>query len=376
MTTTHMGNTTTYSYTPDGLSGIVRYDSRTSTYTPYSVETDHLGSITAMYNNSGTKVLAATYDAWGKRMQTTSTLEFRRGYTGHEHIDGFDLINMNSAIEREHGEFYSPVPSVSRMGEANGRVYDPLIGRFLSPDPFIQLPDFSQNFNRYSYCLNNPLKYTDPSGESIIGAVITGALLGTYMGGVFSNEGEKNPFDWNYKSLDTWCYMACGLYVGAMSGAAGGYVACSGIPFANTASMIASSLVYSVGTWGYTGAATDISINFGPKSIKDCLWFKRGVNNWIFKNSNEMWTQAKDVPGNRLFPLVVKHVNMKIINKYSNILNSTPGPYNLFLRNCSMVTARIYTMSGVPVIGFHPYLLHLQIAGGLRSYMFNYIYTN
>jgi len=47
----------------------------------------------------------------------------------------------------------------------NGRMYDPVTCRFLSPDPYIQMPDNSQNFNRYSYCLNNPLKYTDPSGE-------------------------------------------------------------------------------------------------------------------------------------------------------------------------------------------------------------------
>ncbi len=46
----------------------------------------------------------------------------------------------------------------------NGRVYDPLLGRILSPDPFLQDPTNTQNFNRYSYCFNNPLKYTDPSG--------------------------------------------------------------------------------------------------------------------------------------------------------------------------------------------------------------------
>ena len=46
----------------------------------------------------------------------------------------------------------------------NGRLYDPVVGRFLSADPFIQAPDFTQNFNRYSYCLNNPLRYTDLSG--------------------------------------------------------------------------------------------------------------------------------------------------------------------------------------------------------------------
>ena len=50
----------------------------------------------------------------------------------------------------------------------NARLYDPALGRFLSPDPYVQEMDFSQNFNRYSYCLNNPLRYTDPSGEKFL----------------------------------------------------------------------------------------------------------------------------------------------------------------------------------------------------------------
>ena len=39
----------------------------------------------------------------------------------------------------------------------NARLYDPVIGRFFSPDPFVQAPDFTQNYNRYSYCMNNPV---------------------------------------------------------------------------------------------------------------------------------------------------------------------------------------------------------------------------
>ena len=69
---------------------------------------------------------------------------FSRGYTGHEHLDAFNLINMN------------------------GRVYDPLLARFLSSDNVIQAPDFTQSYNRFSYCLNNPLLYTDPTGNSFI----------------------------------------------------------------------------------------------------------------------------------------------------------------------------------------------------------------
>ncbi|MFA9388738.1 MAG: RHS repeat-associated core domain-containing protein [Prolixibacteraceae bacterium] len=52
------------------------------------------------------------------------------------------------------------------MGVATGRLYDPLVGRFLNPDNFVQQLGNTQSYNRYSYCLNNPLKYTDPSGNN------------------------------------------------------------------------------------------------------------------------------------------------------------------------------------------------------------------
>ncbi len=97
------------------------------------------------------------YDPWGDRKNpVTWDTDFSggltdRGYTMHEHLDDFGLINMN------------------------GRVYDPLLGRFLSPDNYIQSPDNPQNYNRYAYALNNPLKYTDPSGE-FFGTVFTGIV--------------------------------------------------------------------------------------------------------------------------------------------------------------------------------------------------------
>ena len=48
-----------------------------------------------------------------------------------------------------------------RLSDTNGK-------RFFSPDPFVQIPDFTQSFNRYSYCMNNPVMYSDPDGESIL----------------------------------------------------------------------------------------------------------------------------------------------------------------------------------------------------------------
>lgn len=58
----------------------------------------------------------------------------------------------------------------------NGRMYDPFLGRMLSPDNYVQAAGNTQSYNRYSYCLNNPLKFTDPSGQFV--HIILGAAIG------------------------------------------------------------------------------------------------------------------------------------------------------------------------------------------------------
>jgi RHS repeat-associated protein len=186
------GTTTTYHYvaSPDGLAAV--YVKKNGTTTPYYVETDHLGSIINLFDASGTKQFSATYDAWGKQTITKNAMGLTRGYTGHEHWNQFGLIDMN------------------------GRFYDPLIGRFLSPDPYVQAPSNLQNFNRYSYCLNNPLKYTDPTGESIVGACIVTAVY-MYVYGTMANSHSDNPFnpaDWNWKSGSTYTALASGAMQG------------------------------------------------------------------------------------------------------------------------------------------------------------------
>jgi RHS repeat-associated protein len=69
----------------------------------------------------------------------------------------------------------------------NGRLYDPLLRRFLNADENIQDPTNTQNYNKYGYVMNNPLMYNDPSGEFIFGflalwvfwkAVLIGAAIG------------------------------------------------------------------------------------------------------------------------------------------------------------------------------------------------------
>lgn len=146
-------------------------------------------------NIEGNVDFEACYDAWGKQTVTTNTLNFHRGYTGHEMLPEFGLINMN------------------------GRLYDPALGRFLSPDNYVQMPDFSQSFNRYSYCLNNPLKYTDPSGEFPWLAVGI-AIVGGYLGGVATNQGELNPVHWDYSNPITYGGILIGGIAGGITGSA------------------------------------------------------------------------------------------------------------------------------------------------------------
>ncbi|WP_078119551.1 RHS repeat-associated core domain-containing protein [Thiosocius teredinicola] len=109
---------------------------------------DALGSIDTITDGQGVIVERTGYSPFGERRagdwRTIGGLNLalytNRGFTGHEHIDEVGLIHMN------------------------GRVYDPQLGRFLSADPHVQAPYSSQSYNRYAYAMNNPLKYTDPSG--------------------------------------------------------------------------------------------------------------------------------------------------------------------------------------------------------------------
>ena len=127
---------------------------------------DHLGSITVItdygataiandYNATGGKPGKFSEDAWGQRRDPVSWNGAAnsavtddghadsltpRGYTGHEMLDDLGLVHMN------------------------GRIYDPLLGRFLSADLMVQYPNNLQSYNRYSYVRNNPLTSLDSSG--------------------------------------------------------------------------------------------------------------------------------------------------------------------------------------------------------------------
>ncbi len=112
--------------------------------------TDQVGSVAAVTNSAGVRTATLGYEAFGERREAGGAQQNResplteevtdRGYTGHEHLDELNLIHMN------------------------GRIFDPALGRFMTPDPFVQAPGYLQSYNRYAYGMNSPLGGMDPSG--------------------------------------------------------------------------------------------------------------------------------------------------------------------------------------------------------------------
>ena len=172
-------------------------------WVPYNILRDYLGSVTGVAQADGTLVAEYNYDAWGRLRDPETHLCYEpgqepdlfigRGYTGHEHLPWFNLINMNA------------------------RLYDPLIGRFISPDPFVQAPDFSQSFNRYTYCLNNPLVYVDENGELwwLVPTIVAGCFaIGNTVAHAINGDIRSG---WNGVG-DTLKYFAQGAITGAAIG--------------------------------------------------------------------------------------------------------------------------------------------------------------
>lgn len=204
------------------------HTSITTTQALYYLHRDHLGSIVLITDNQGNAVEKRQFDAWGNIVKLedgngnalTDFVITDRGYTGHEHLLGVGLIHMN------------------------GRLYDPLLHRFLQPDNFVQFPYNSQNYNRYAYVLNNPLIHNDPSGEILPFIAIVGIaalITGSANLAVKAFQGKINSWGDGFTAFG----------IGAVAGAAG---ALSG-GAALAASGLAGSSIAGGALAGLAGAA-------------------------------------------------------------------------------------------------------------------------
>jgi RHS repeat-associated protein len=160
------------------FAGSNRIVSKSSSNTFY-YHTDHLGSSSIITNSAGNKVQETYYYPFGEtRYNSGSATHYK--FTGQEE-------------DPETGLYYY-----------GARYYDPVIARFISPDVFVQSPFNPQMLNRYSYTINNPLRYTDPSGHFILGRFLKSFLTGFVAGVTFVLTG--NP-------------VLAGMVAGAVGGA-------------------------------------------------------------------------------------------------------------------------------------------------------------
>ncbi len=220
----------------------------------YYLHRDYLGSILAITDSNGKVVEQRQFGAWGeidKYKSGNSEIAFNhdttllnRGYTGHEHFMGVGLIHMN------------------------GRMYDAKLGRFISPDNYVQEPFNTQSFNRFGYGFNNPLKYVDPSGEFFFIALI-GALVGAAAGAIGYVANAIITGNWS------WSGFGQAILGGAIAGAIGGLLG----PKALFKSLLTS------GFWGTAviGAASsflpslDVQIGDWSFSINPAIAFGRAT---------------------------------------------------------------------------------------------------
>ena len=155
---------------------------------------DYLGSILAITDDLGIVLEKRHFGAWGlveyfekngKEADFTETI-LTRGFTGHEHFEEVDAIHMN------------------------GRMYNPRLHRFVSPDNFIQDPYNTMSYDRQGYVWNNPLMAKDPTGElGFFAAVLIGALVSVVTNGINNRMNDQAFFKgWGKAAL-----------IGAVSGA-------------------------------------------------------------------------------------------------------------------------------------------------------------
>ena len=166
----------------DNLTG----DETTDETTPggTTVETTTTVYIGQLYVCEGTTCAKVIY-AGDQRVALVQQASGATSYFHGDHLDSTSVLTDETGVEEEHNS-YQPFGQVqTHTGTSDvaykytgqerdastglyfyqARYYDPVLGRFLSPDSYVQNPLDPQTLNRYAYVRNNPLKYTDPSGH-------------------------------------------------------------------------------------------------------------------------------------------------------------------------------------------------------------------
>ncbi|NMM39917.1 FG-GAP-like repeat-containing protein [Pseudoalteromonas arctica] len=153
--------------------------------------TDHQGSITAITDGSFKLLKRFAYDVFGQQTEIAPTaLEAQLYYAQQSNLSAFNAIASNTRGYTGHEQVM--LDGDNRVIHMNGRIYDAGTGRMMQADPVVQAPSNLQNYNAYSYVLNNPLSYTDPSGYFFKALTkLAGFLGGGFTGALLSHQAHK-----------------------------------------------------------------------------------------------------------------------------------------------------------------------------------------
>jgi len=200
---------------------------------------DHLGSVSMATDSSGNRVSKQDFDPWGKVRSSSKVDQTTRSYTGQQ-LDGTGLlyyharyydpglarfISADSIVQeaasnlkvdfhetamlyglngQNHVALSSGLPFQTREGESTNGTVDP------------------QALNRYSYVLNNPLNFADPSGhKTVVSYLITGKMASSYAGGTGDQVDRASG---KYQEAANNQAAAVAIIIGAFGAAIGAWV--------------------------------------------------------------------------------------------------------------------------------------------------------
>ena len=236
------GSSTYYKRYLGGVAIATYYPSTDTQNIAYLLK-DHIGSIHTVLDEDAAITARMHFGAFGERQDMNWQSAFTgyqyalnaittRGFTGHEQVDSMGIVHMN------------------------GRIYDAKLGRFLQADPIVQAPKNSQNLNRYTYVLNNPLSYTDPSGFISFRSItkLAVAAVATYF-----TAGWATAWAWGMMPsvaagvATSAAYTASAVIGGAIAGAVGGAILTGTVKGAFYGGLSGAALgAIGATTWGNT----------------------------------------------------------------------------------------------------------------------------
>ena len=271
--TYHMAGTLITGETTNGATIWYNYDTQSRLISMVYNHVDYFylrnaqGDIIALIDKAGNKVVEYKYDSWGAIVDVSGSMAGSLGKKNPFRYRGY-------YYDEETGLYY-----------VSSRYYDAESGCWISPEPNMYAGVFDSGsglmgYNIYAYCANNPVNFSDPTGEFILTALIVGAVggavVGGAMGGIVAYNSAKSS---GLEGSDLFWATASGVgkealiggVAGGLIGATGGIVAAYGVTSVAGTAMI-------TGTATITAKTTEVTALQAKKSAND------GDNGWQIAN--------------------------------------------------------------------------------------------